>query len=160
MIHDFSKDESAQGWRVVDDVVMGGRSEGNFEIDTEGHGHFFGTVSLENNGGFSSIRHRLSDPLSTQKAKKIRLKIKGDGKRFQFRIKAKASDYYSYIQYFETSGEWETVDLKLKDFYASFRGRKLDIPNYDKEVVEELSILIANYKAEEFDLQIDSIELI
>ncbi|MGB0979397.1 MAG: CIA30 family protein [Croceimicrobium sp.] len=159
-LYDFNAKNSDAQWRVVDDVVMGGRSAGNFEINEEGHGHFYGAVSLENNGGFSSIRYTLDSPRPIDNAKKVLLKVKGDGKRYQFRIKSKRRDYYSYIAYFETSGEWENIELELKDFYPSFRGRKLDLPNFDQDQIEELSILIANYKAEEFDLLIDKLDLI
>mgnify|MGYP001794145454 CR=1 FL=1 len=56
-LFDFKKDSSLAGWSIVDDVVMGGRSAGHFKINREGHGEFYGTVSLENNGGFSSVRY-------------------------------------------------------------------------------------------------------
>ena len=39
------------------DVVMGGKSSGSFALSPEGHGVFKGAVSLENNGGFSSLRY-------------------------------------------------------------------------------------------------------
>lgn len=159
-LYDFKISNEENPWRIVDDRVMGGRSAGNFEINEEGHGHFYGAVSLENNGGFSSVRYTLDSPRPVENAKKVLLKVKGDGKRYQFRIKSKRRDYYSYIAYFETSGEWESIELELKDFYPSFRGRKLDLPNFDQDQIEELSILIANYKAEEFDLLIDQLELI
>jgi NADH dehydrogenase [ubiquinone] 1 alpha subcomplex assembly factor 1 len=86
--------------------------------------------------------------------------VKGDGKNYQFRVKGKSRDYYSYITSFETSGEWEEIDIKLKDLYPSFRGRKLDQPNYSGESLEEVTFLIANYKNESFELLIDKIELI
>lgn len=159
MLYDFNAKNSKRDWIIVDDVVMGGRSDGHFEVNEEGHGHFYGSVSLENNGGFSSVRRRM-DAVSVEDFSKVQLRIKGDGKRFQFRIKAKARDYYSYIQYFETSGEWETIELELDEFYASFRGRKLDMPKFDQAQIEECTFLIANYKAEDFDLLIDQIQLI
>ena len=51
-IFDFNKEANIEGWRIVNDVVMGGRSSSNFKLNTEGHGCFSGAVSLENNGGF------------------------------------------------------------------------------------------------------------
>ena len=58
LIFDFNQTNPVNHWTVVDDVVMGGRSYGRFSIDSEGHGVFSGNVSLENNGGFSSLRYR------------------------------------------------------------------------------------------------------
>jgi hypothetical protein len=47
LIFDFEKNVNLQNWRVVDDVVMGGRSSGNFAISNDGHGVFSGEVSLK-----------------------------------------------------------------------------------------------------------------
>lgn len=159
LIYNFESNSAAMDWVIVDDVVMGGRSNGHFEISEEGYGRFYGEVSLENNGGFSSLRHRM-DPRSVVGFSKVRIRLKGDGKRYQFRLKANARDYYSYIQYFETSGAWETIELDLNLFEASFRGRKLDMPKFDQAQIEECTFLIANYKAESFQLLIDNIVLI
>ena len=56
IVFDFNTNSSLAAWKVVDDIVMGGRSNGKFEMSDDGHGVFHGAVSLENNGGFSSIR--------------------------------------------------------------------------------------------------------
>jgi len=56
-IFEFSKQSNISSWRVVDDVVMGGVSSGNFEINEEGNGLYTGKISLDNNGGFSSLRY-------------------------------------------------------------------------------------------------------
>jgi NADH dehydrogenase [ubiquinone] 1 alpha subcomplex assembly factor 1 len=157
-LFDFSKDAPGEDWYILDDVVMGGQSAGTFDLSEEGYGRFKGSVSLENNGGFSSVRYRPSNfavvPTAT-----VRLRIKGDGKKYQFRVKSETKEYYSYITTFETSGDWETVELSLADMYPSWRGRKLDIPNFDKNQLAEISFLIANYKAEDFELLIDWIEV-
>ena len=55
-IFEFNKNSDIESWQVVDDVVMGGRSVGKFFLNNEGYGEFEGDVSIENNGGFSSIR--------------------------------------------------------------------------------------------------------
>lgn len=157
-IYDFNKDSSSKDWLIVDDGVMGGLSQGKFTFDTEGNGVFSGNVSLENNGGFSSVRHE-TEKMKTTKDSKILIRLKGDGKDYQFRIKDKSNTYYSYITTFKTSGEWETIEIKLSDLYPSFRGRKLDLPNYDKDSFEEIVFLIANKKNESFQLVLDKIEL-
>ena len=85
---------------------MGGRSSGNFRLNNEGHGVFEGEISLENNGGFSSVRY---DCEKTRLEGKTQVNIKQAvaHERYQFRIKANNGDYYSYIIPFSTSGEWE-----------------------------------------------------
>ncbi len=157
-IFEFNKKADISNWNIVDDVVMGGRSSGNFYLDNEGHGVFEGCVSLENNGGFSSLRYRF-DEMSTKSYSKIILKVKGDGKSYQFRVKSKSADYYSYITTFNTSKDWEIIDLPLSDMYPAFRGRELELPNYDKESIEEIAFLIGNKKEETFKLEIESIVL-
>lgn len=157
-IFDFNKNEDISDWIVVDDVVMGGRSSGEFYINQEGNAVFEGKVSLENNGGFSSLRHRF-DPISTKMYSKVILRIKGDGKNYQFRIKDNSSTYYSYVINFESSGDWQTIELQLSDMYPAFRGRKLNSPNFQSENIEEIAILIGNKKEETFKLEIDHIKL-
>lgn len=159
LIFDFEKNVNLQNWRVVDDVVMGGRSSGNFAISNDGHGVFSGEVSLENNGGFSSVRYGFSEKKSVEKYSKIIITLKGDGKDYQFRVKAKSNDYYSYIAAFKTSGEWEKVEISLAEMYPSFRGRTLDMPNFESDFIEELRFLIGNKKPQNFELIIDKIEL-
>ena len=53
---DFALPGAASGWQVVNDGVMGGVSEGTFEITDRNTLAFVGTLSLENNGGFASVR--------------------------------------------------------------------------------------------------------
>ncbi len=157
-LFDFQADTQARSWTVVNDGVMGGRSRGNLTITPEGHGRFAGTISLENYGGFSSIRYAFETvPLITQRH--VRLRIKGDGKRYQFRIKASRAEYYSYISYFQTSGEWEEIVLPLNAFYPAFRGRKMQLPDFNRDQMEEIAILIGNKRAETFALEIDRIWL-
>ncbi|MBT8297587.1 MAG: CIA30 family protein [Maribacter sp.] len=155
---DFQQNSNPENWTIVDDVVMGGRSSGSFYISDEGYGVFQGSVSLENNGGFSSLRYRIKK-ITTKPYSKIVLRVKGDGKTFQFRIKTKASDYYSFISYFDTSGDWETIEISLNEMYPAFRGRTLNIPNFSSGTIEELAFLIVNKKAESFKLEIATISL-
>ena len=94
-----------------------------------------------------------------EKFKTIVLKIKGDGKNYQFRIKHKSSDYASYITSFSSSGEWQEIKIPIKSMYPSFRGKKLDEPNFYHESIEEITFLIANKQNEDFKLLIDMIEI-
>ena len=158
LIYDFNKNASPRDWRIIDDGVMGGLSQGKFSIDPDGNGVFAGTVSLENNGGFSSVRYQF-DKIKVTKDSKVRIRLKGDGKEYQFRIKDKTSSYYSYITTFKTSGNWESIEIKLSDLYPSFRGRTLDLPNFKSDSFEEIVFLIGNKKNESFQLLLDKIEL-
>lgn len=157
-IFDFQAGTSLKDWYVVNDGVMGGRSTGSLILDTEGHGLFSGNISLENNGGFSSIRYD-TGVLELEGYRNIVLRVKGDGKRYQFRIKSSQADYYSYVNYFNTSGEWQDIRLPLNEMYAVFRGSRLNMPDFTGETLEEIGILIGNKEAQTFELRIDAIGL-
>jgi len=157
-IFDFNSKSNINSWQIVNDVVMGGKSSSTITINKEGHGQFSGTVSTENNGGFSSVRH-IFKPVSVKKTNKIIIKLKGDGKYYQLRIKDSYKNYFSYINTFSTSGEWQVIEIPLSNLYPSFRGRKLTKPNFYHDVIEEISFLISNNKNEKFQLIIDNIYL-
>lgn len=159
LIFDFNQNTNLQNWQVVDDVVMGGKSSGNFNLSNDGHGVFSGKVSLENNGGFSSVRYDLPEKKFVKGYSKVILTLKGDGKAYQCRIKHKNSDYQSYSHPFETTGAWQTIEIQLASMYPTFRGRKLDMPNFSADFIEELRLLIGNKKPQNFELVIDKIEL-
>lgn len=158
VIFDFKSTSGLDQWLVVNDDVMGGRSQASFVLTAEGTGLFKGSVSLENNGGFSSIRCNMEE-VQTKNYNMLALRLKGDGKNYQLRIREKQSDYFSYIATFETTGEWETVEVPLAEMYPSYRGRKLDRPNFMGNSMVELTFLISNKKAESFALEIDKIAL-
>lgn len=157
-IVDFTPESELSQWRVVDDGVMGGRSAGDLYLDDEGHAVFTGKVSLENNGGFSSIRHRFRTK-DVEAYDAIVLYIKGDGKRYQFRVKESARDYHSYGTYFSTTGVWQVIEIPFSTLSPQFRGRKLPMPNFAGQDMQELAFLIGNKTAESFRLEIDKIEL-
>ncbi|HAY89991.1 MAG TPA: CIA30 family protein, partial [Bacteroidetes bacterium] len=69
------------------------------------------------------------------------------------------NQYHSYVYDFQTNGEWQTVTIPLAKMYPSFRGRKLNIPNFNHSQLEEIAFLIGNKKAESFELMIDKVEL-
>lgn len=158
VIFKFDLGSSTNGWQIVDDRVMGGRSQGNFSVNTEGFGVFEGYVTTENNGGFSSLRYNF-DGIKTSGFEFIVLKLIGDGKLYQFRLKASEYQRHSYIYSFSTTGLEQEVVIPLKDFYASFRGRILDMPNFDADQIEQVAFLIGNKTKELFSLKIKSISL-
>lgn len=158
-IFDFKKDASLNNWTVTNDDVMGGISTSQIFIDEKGNGVFSGKVSLENNGGFAMTR-LFTDIRLHKNSKKIKLKVKGDGKKYQFRIKSDRYQRYWYIQSFQTSNNWQIIELNLTDFYASFRGNRLNLPNFSSNQIKEIAILIGNKKEEQFHLNIDYIKVI
>jgi len=158
VIFDFNKESDISNWEIVNDVVMGGQSSSEFFLNEEGHGVFKGLVSLENNGGFSSLRVRFKQN-NIEGYEKVLIYLKGDGKRYQFRAKTNKDDQQAYIHYFETTGEWQIIEMMLTELEPTFRGRKLTMPNFPAEELEEVAFLIGNKVNEHFELVIDKIIL-
>jgi len=154
----YGPDADFSQWRIVNDGVMGGVSQSSITRDTEGL-LFSGDVSLDNNGGFASVRYEcgLTD---IRRYRSIKLKVKGDGKDYQFRIKGNRGDYHQYRYTIQTTGEWQTITIPLKALQPIFRGRLLDIPVYDGKEMQEVGFLIANGVGESFALLIDEISLV
>tara|TARA_R110002167_G_scaffold124110_5_gene303381 strand:- start:56 stop:538 length:483 start_codon:yes stop_codon:yes gene_type:complete len=157
-LFNFNAKSDISNWNIVDDVVMGGRSNGSFSLNDSGNGIFKGTVSLENNGGFSMVQYRF-DTKQVEKFTKVCIRLKGDGKAYQFRIKTNNNDDYSYVFPFQTSGDWETITIPFSSLYPAFRGRKLNAENYPGKQMELIAFLIGNKKTEFFQLEIESIVL-
>lgn len=158
VIFDFNKASNLETWRIVNDVVMGGKSSSTVTLNADGFGVFEGDISLENNGGFASVRHDFAR-IQVKQYTAIRIKFKGDGKDYQFRVKASSETSYSYIAPFSTSGEWQEIEIALADMYPQYRGRKLDQTNFHEGHIEEITFLIGNKKEEHFKLLIDDIIL-
>ncbi len=158
VIFSFSNNVVLKEWLIVNDNVMGGVSKSELRINKDGSGVFCGTISTAYNGGFASIRYNFKRQYINAE-KYIVLKIKGDGKKYQFRIKSSKEDYYAYVYPFRTTGDWEYIKIPLDKMYPSFRGMRLNIKNFNKDYLEEISFLIGNKKNENFNLLIDTIFL-
>ena len=89
------------------------------------HGIFTGDISLDNNGGFSSVYRRVDTLMSG--VKKVSIKIKGDGQPYQVRLIANVDGYrVTYRHKFLTKVDAvEQLYFNLADFTATFRGRVL-----------------------------------
>jgi monofunctional biosynthetic peptidoglycan transglycosylase len=162
LITDFSN-LAGQQWQIVNDGVMGGLSRSHLQINEDGNAVFLGHVSLQNNGGFASVKN--SEPLSIEGAEFIRLHVKGDGKRYSFRLRTKTEgerNHWVYEIRFSTSeNKWEMIDLPLSDLKAVFRGRpQPDAPPADLSGIVEYGFLISDRQKGDFRLEIDSIHAI
>ncbi len=152
-----------QKWQIVNDEVMGGLSDSSFQINSGGNAVFLGDISLKNNGGFASVRNQ--ERINLLGFKQIRLTIKGDGKRYSFRLKSKSdktNTQYWYEHRFDTkANSWEEILLPLNDFQATYRGeRPTDAPKLDTENISHFGFLISDKQSGEFRLEIKKIEAV
>jgi monofunctional biosynthetic peptidoglycan transglycosylase len=106
-LFDFTQTKNATR-QVVNDDVMGGISTRSFRL-TNGVAVFSGTVSLENSGGFASVR-TLPIRLELGDASGLVLRVRGDGRRYKFTTRRDTSlDSPPYQNAFATKrGEWRS----------------------------------------------------
>lgn len=158
ILFDFQKDGEVQGWAIEDDGVMGGVSKGRFRVNDEGHAEFFGEVSLDNNGGFSSLQWNF-DPMEVDRYSTFVVRLRGDGKRYLLLTESKPGDRHYYQAEFQTGTDWQTIEIPFKDMVPHSRGDRLNQPNFEGKTMSQVRFMIANGKAESFRLEIDKVEL-
>ncbi len=158
----FAFDDPAQAreWQAVNDRVMGGVSEGRFRITKAGTLEFSGTLSLENNGGFASIRS-LPRPLGLRPGDVFRVRLRGDGRRYLLNLYVPDSrTAFSYRAAIQTvPDEWVEVPIPLESFRASWFGRQVDDP-LEVERVHSLGFMVSDGKPGPFRLEIDSVQIV
>ena len=117
-VFDFLTAGTADGWRVINDTVMGGVSNGE-PAWTDGVLVFTGELSLANGGGFASIR---SPEIDAQRAVDWasrtgpRVQVEGDGRTWTVELRTD-NDSGGWISSFPTSPDGLT-DVELS--WASF----------------------------------------
>jgi NADH dehydrogenase [ubiquinone] 1 alpha subcomplex assembly factor 1 len=157
VICDFDTPASSGEWTAVNDNVMGGVSEGQHRITGGGTLEFTGTLSLENNGGFASIRSR---PAGTNLAEfdGLLIRVRGDGKRYAFNLQTDVPIRAgSYRLNFETkASEWREIPLAFADFQATSFGEVIrDVPSLDPAKIRSFGLTISDKQAGPFKLEVD-----
>lgn len=158
-VSEFTPEEAEKlDWRVVDDGVMGGLSQGKREVGKDGVLRFSGTLSLENNGGFSSLRTGDLE-LDLSDAEGLLLRVKGDGRTYQVRLSTDA-EYRGNEMSFQagfptTKGEWTEVKVPFSRFVGTWRGTELPDKVFDPAKIRRLGLMLADKKQGDFELQVD-----
>ncbi|OMO28738.1 CIA30 family protein [Vibrio lentus] len=155
---DFTQPDEQQKWTATNDNVMGGISTGGFIYD-DGISRFRGELSLENNGGFSSINRSVESVNSDVDS--IELKFVGDGRTYQLRFTTWKDGYRTnYKHSFETiKGEPLKKVFRLEDFQAVFRGRLLNnAPELKAQDIKQFGFLIADKQPRTFELNLIQIQ--
>lgn len=158
ILFDFADPAALRGWRVQDDGVMGGLSKGKIALDPAGYAVFSGKVSLENNGGFSSVQCYF-DPVDVSTYRNAVIRLKGDGKNYRFIVQSAKDARHYYTAEFPTTGDWEEIRIPLRSMVPVRRGDRLNLPDYPGQTMAQARFMIANARAESFQLEIASIAL-
>lgn len=144
---------------ITDDGVMGGLSKGKVSKTDQGTYLFSGTLSLENNGGFSSLRMSGGD-WNLDGWEGIEIEVKGDGRTYDLRLTTDEKFRGSSVSFsgkFETkNGEWTKVRVPFSALEASWRGMELD-REFNPAKIDGLGITIADKVQGPFKLEFRSL---
>jgi NADH dehydrogenase [ubiquinone] 1 alpha subcomplex assembly factor 1 len=159
-VFSFEKTEDAKQWQSVNDGVMGGRSEGRFKMTDDKKMQFFGNLSLENNGGFASVRSRPTK-LQLKTGDTLVARVRGDGRKYNFNLYVpRPVTAFSYRADFQTKKDkWIEVELPVEKFVATWFGRVVKDQPLDPTEVSGMGILLGDKKAGPFKLEVDWIKV-
>jgi monofunctional biosynthetic peptidoglycan transglycosylase len=158
----FASPDAAAGWQAVNDGVMGGVSDGRFRMTERQTLEFYGTLSLENNGGFASVRSR-PRALGLQTGDTLVVRVRGDGREYQLNLYAsgrmRAFSYRAPVQ--TRSGEWIEVAVALNRFEATSFGRVLPGAGpVDPRSVTSIGFLLAEKTPGPFLLEVAWVKIL
>ncbi|MHC4091523.1 MAG: CIA30 family protein [Planctomycetota bacterium] len=159
---DFQDIAASGDWFAVNDDVMGRVSQGRVRIADDGILTFSGSVSLENNGGFASIRSR-GPALDLSKYDSLLVRLRGDGKRYACSVRTDyrilAGDYYFDVQ--TRAGRWQEIHLPLGSFQARSFGRPLmAAPPLNTRDIRAIGFIIADKQEGPFKLEIEWVKAV
>jgi monofunctional biosynthetic peptidoglycan transglycosylase len=160
-LFDFKGADAAKEWQNVNDGVMGGVSEGKFKITDKKTMEFFGTLSLENNGGFASVWTK-AKKLGLEKGDTVVAKVRGDGREYSLNLYLnKPLIAFSYRATVQTKkDEWIEVKVPLDKFEATSFGRVVkEAGPVDPKEVNALGFMLSDKKAGPFKTEIESIKV-
>jgi NADH dehydrogenase [ubiquinone] 1 alpha subcomplex assembly factor 1 len=161
ILFDFTGTDAATEWQTVNDGVMGGMSEGEFTIANRVL-EFFGSLSLEYNGGFASVRTK-AKTLGLKKGDSLVARVRGDGREYSLNLYLnKPMIAFSYRATLQTKkDEWIEIMLPLDKFEANSFGRPVrDAGPVDRSQVKGLGFLLSDKKAGPFKLEVEWIKAI
>jgi NADH dehydrogenase [ubiquinone] 1 alpha subcomplex assembly factor 1 len=162
VLFDFAGADASKEWQTVNDGVMGGVSEGKVNITDNKTLAFYGTLSLENNGGFASVRTK-AKKLGLEKGDVLLVRLRGDGREYSMNLHVPrplvAFSYRSMIQ--TKKDEWIEVRLPLDKFQATSFGKVVkDTGPVDPQEVSGLGFLLGDKKAGPFKLEVEWIKVV
>ena len=157
MIIDFSSPDEQEGWEIINDSVMGGVSSSRISIVENKAALFQGVVSLENYGGFASMRTHPRD-YEIAGYTGLMIRVKGDKKNYRLRLRTDSShEGVAYQAHFSTEADrWILVRLPFDAFTPVYRGRIIeDAPPLDITAVRRIGFMIADKQEGPFRLEIE-----
>ncbi|MEM7801082.1 MAG: CIA30 family protein [Chloroflexota bacterium] len=156
-IYNFEENRELIRWIIVNDSVMGGVSYSTGILD-DGNVLFQGELSLDNNGGFASIRGPIIPNLSEFSG--LRMRVRGDGRSYYLRLRdVYGGNGLAHEELFVTSDEeWVIVEIPFADLAPVVRGFDVDRPSLDPSQLVSIGFMLREKEEGPFKLEIDWIE--
>lgn len=159
---DFAVPDAAQKWQAVNDGVMGGVSDGRFKVTPEKTLEFSGNLSLENNGGFASVRTKPTG-LDIKAGDSLVVRVKGDGREYVLNIYTKSRRMaFSYRAPLPTTkDEWREVEIPLADFIPTAFGRRVQgMGPVEPDQINGLGFMLSDKKPGKFQMQVEWVKVV
>jgi hypothetical protein len=149
-------------WSALNDGVMGGRSSGKVTYSTDAL-QFSGNVSLENNGGFASVRSTYGRyDLSSYQLIKVTYRSAGQslGMVMENDPRWFLPNYKAILP--ETNGEWQSITIEIGSFKEFRIGRPTgnSLPDAQRAKIIRIGFITNDKKEGPFSAEIDQIEFI
>lgn len=161
-LFNFAGPDTAQKWQSVNDGVMGGVSDGQFKITADRTMEFSGQLSLENNGGFASVRTKPRD-LEIKAGDTIVVRVKGDGREYVLNLFTKSRRIaFSYRAPLPTAkGEWTEVKVLLNEFIPTAFGRRVQgMGPVEPDQINGLGFMLSDMNPGPFTLEVEWVQII
>ena len=159
LITDFTPDSEDLGWFIVNDNVMGGRSEGSFK-----NGQWRAVLfrADQNTGVGDSVRFAATGLILTFQGMTVsRLRVLGDGRRYTWRLTTDARFHGREVAWWadfgSVAGSWLEVDVPFSEFIPRFRGSILDGPALDPGKITGMGLMIYDKRDGAFELRLASV---
>lgn len=160
MLFRFDPTQPFVPWAVLDDPTMGGRFASAFLPTDAGAACFTGRVSLENGGGFCSVRSPDFSPVPD--ADSVALRVRGDGNTYKVCLHTRyMQPGTSYRASFATTpGKWSDIHIPLAEFVLMRFGARAGVSPVDPARVTAISLLIADRQDGPFALELAHVGLV
>ena len=161
-LFDFARPDAAQQWQAVNDGVMGGVSDGRFRMTADRTMEFFGRLSLENNGGFASVRTKPTN-FNIHAGDTLVVRVKGDGREYVLNLYTKSRQMaFSYRTALPTAkNEWTEVAVPLEEFIpTSFGNRVQGMGPVEPNQINSLGFMLSDKQPGPFNLEIDWVKIV
>ena len=160
-IASFENPATLNDWGVVNDSVMGGVSTSGFRQTDDDTLLFQGQLSLENNGGFVSLRNRPQN-LGLNNVAGFVVRARGDGRAYYLDLReSRQMTAGSFRAGFATKeGEWTETYIPASEFVRQSFGRPYPNTPLRPQNISSIGFTLSDKNPGPFQLEIDYVKAV